>query len=259
MRKPTILTVLVLALVACNGDEEVATTTTFAPATTATTAPDSTTTTAAPSTTTTTEAETTTTTAPPSTTLPGEEIEFGPAEGDVIAVIGVAHDDVLNLRAAPGPSFEIVGEIPPLEDGLVALGQTRDIGQAFWIAVDHDGTEGWVNFRYTAHLGVTDDETSAVVDQLGERPVAETMEDLGTTVAESLASEEPASDIVLVAAPTVGDLGEVTHDVIGLGDDAVVGLRVHVFGDPIDEGFSLRSVEVTSLCGRGVTDDGLCT
>lgn len=259
MRKLAILTMLFVALAACNGEEEAATTTTSPPETTATTAPDPTTTTAAPATTTTTEAETPTTTAAPSATLPGEEIEFGPAEGDVIAVIGVAHDDVLNLRAAPGPSFEIVGEIPPLEDELVARGETRDIGQAFWIAVDHDGTEGWVNFRYTAHLGVTDDETSAVVDRLGERPVAETMEELGTTVAESFASEEPASDIVLVAEPTVGDLGEVTYDVIGLGDDAVAGLRVHVFGDPVDEGFSLRSVEVTSLCGRGVTDDGLCT
>lgn len=257
MRKSITLTALILALAACGGEEGAVTTTTSIPPTT-TTAP-ATTTTAPATTTTTIEADTTTSTASTSTTLPGEEIEFGPAPGDVVAVIGVAHDDALNLRAAPGPSFEIVAEIPPLEDGLVALGETRDIGQAFWIAVEHDGAEGWVNFRYTAHLGMTDDETSAIVDQLGERPVAETMEELGTVVAESLGSGEPPSDIVLVAAPTVGDLGEVTYDVIGLGDDAVAGLRVHVFGEPVDEGFSLRTVEVTTLCGRGVTDGRLCT
>jgi enoyl-CoA hydratase len=34
--------------------------------------------------------------------LPGEPIDFGPAAGDVLAVIGVSHDDVLNLRSAPG-------------------------------------------------------------------------------------------------------------------------------------------------------------
>jgi hypothetical protein len=59
-------------------------------------------------------------------------------------------------------------------------------------------------------------------------------------------------------APSVGDLGEVTYDVIGLGDDAVRGLRLHVFGQPIDEGFSLKTVEMTALCGRGADDDGGC-
>jgi hypothetical protein len=84
------------------------------------------------------------------------------------------------------------------------------------------------------------------------------MLDLGFLVADFLASEEPPSDIVLVEAPTVGDLGEVTYDVIGLGDDAVRGLRVHVFGTPITEAFTLRTVEVTVICGRGVDADGLC-
>ena len=84
--------------------------------------------------------------------------------------------------------------------------------------------------------------------------------DLGTLVAETFASEDPASTIVQVTAPLVGDLGEITYDVIGLGDDAQVGWRVHVFGAE-DEGaefFGLKSAEVTALCGRGVTDEGLC-
>lgn len=202
--------------------------------------------------------EETTTTGPGE--LPREPIEFGPAEGDVVAVIGVAHDDVLNLREAPGAGQEIVGEIPPLEDGLVALGETRDIGESFWIAVDYEGTQGWVHFGFIGFVGDTTDETAAVVDDLGESPTAGTMEELGLLVAESLGSEEPASDITLTVEPTIGgDLGEVTYDVVGLGDDAVRGLRVHVFGEEVDSGFSLRSVEVTTLCGRGVTADRLCT
>jgi len=258
-RTTTVLTAVLLAAVAsgCGDSTDEATTTSTEPpstsATTSTSSPRETSTT-----TTTTSAPGTTTTTEPGE-LPGEPIDFGPAEGDVVAVIGVAHDDVLNLREAPGADQEIVGEIPPLEDGLVALGETRDIGESFWIAVDYEGTQGWVHFGFIGFLGDTTDETAAVVDDLGETPTADTMEELGLLVAESFASEEPPSDITLPIEPTVGDLGEVTYDVVGLGDDAVRGLRVHVFGEEIDGGFSLRSVEVTTLCGRGVTADRLCT
>jgi hypothetical protein len=172
-----------------------------------------------------------------------------------VAVIGVAHDDVLNLRAAPGADQPIVAEIPNTYDSLTAAGETRELPGSFWIGVNYEGTPGWVNLRYIGYLGDTTDETSALI---GPVPGAETMLDLGFLVADFLASEEPPSDIVLVEAPTVGDLGEVTYDVIGLGDDAVRGLRVHVFGTPITEAFTLRTVEVTVICGRGVDAEGLC-
>jgi hypothetical protein len=261
MRTNTILGVLLagLLLVACAGDDAGTTSTTTAPAGTSSSAPTTTT----PSTTTTEETTTTaapTTTAPPtpgttSGDLPGEPIEFGPAQGDTLAVIGVAHDDVLNLRAAPGADQPIVGEIPPTFDALTALGETRELPGSFWIGVDYQGTQGWVNLRYIGYLGDTTDETSVVI---GEVDGAETMLDLGYLVALTFASEEPPSEIVLVEAPSVGDLGEVTYDVIGLGDDAVRGFRVHVFGEPITEAFTLRTVEVTALCGRGVDDEGRC-
>jgi hypothetical protein len=243
--------------VACAGEGESGTSTTGTPATTpSTTDADTTTST---ETSTTTAAPATTTTAPVTTTtaneLPGEPIEFGPAAGDTVAVIGVAHDDVLNLRAAPGADQPIVAEIPNTYDGLTAAGETRELPGSFWIGVDYEGTLGWVNLRYIGYLGDTTDETSAVI---GPVPGAETMLDLGFLAADFFASEEPPSDIVLVEAPTVGDLGEVTYDVIGLGDDAVRGLRVHVFGTPITEAFTLRTVEVTVICGRGVDPEGLC-
>ena len=64
----------------------------------------------------------------------------------------------------------------------------------------------------------------------------------------------------MVVAPAVGDLGEVTYDVIGLGDDSIGGWRLHVFGTPSasGEGFLLKTLEATTLCTRGVTTDGLC-
>lgn len=240
---------LALILAACGGGDDGATST--SEATTTTTAPSTTTT--APETTTT--VPETTTTAEPA----GEPIDFGPQEGDTVAVIGVAHDDVLNLRAGPGADQEILAEIPNTYEELTALGNTRDLGDSFWIEVEYEGTTGWVHFSFIGFIGVTDDMTAAVLEELGEAPVGETMADIGLAVAETFASDEPTSDIVMVVAPTVGDLGEVTYDVISIGDDAVRGYRVHVFGQPADETFEIRNVEVTTLCGRGVTTDGLCT
>jgi hypothetical protein len=78
-------------------------------------------------------------------------------------------------------------------------------------------------------------------------------------VAGTLVVDGPPSGITMSVAPTVGDLGEVTFDVIGIQDDAVRGFRVHVFATPDEggEGFVLKSVEQTLLCGRGVSG-GLC-
>jgi hypothetical protein len=252
-----VLAVSMLILGACGEDAASSTTTTTVVETT-TSSPTTTSmaTTTSTTTATTSSAPATTTTAG-SSELPGEPIDFGPAAGDTLAVIGVAHDDVLNLRAAPGADQDIVEGIPPTYDALTAVGQTRQLPGSFWIAVDYQGTEGWVNLRYVGYLGDTTDATQAVIDDLGEVPSAETMLELGFIVAESFASEEPVSEIVLVVAPTVGDLGEITYDVIGLGDDAVRGVRVHVFGEPIVEAFTLDAVEVTTLCGRGV-DAGAC-
>lgn len=202
---------------------------------------------------TTTSLETTTT-----TTLPGEPIDFGPREGDVLMVIGVAHDDQLNLRAAPGATQEILATIDPTYVGLIAQGETWSLPNAFWIKVDFEGEVGWVHMSFVGYQGLTDDLTSSVVSELGVIPTADTMVELGLIVAETQVSEEPSSDVVLVADETIGDLGEVTYDVIGFGDDAVRGLRLHVFGEPFEGGFSLKSVEFTTICGRDVDADGLC-
>lgn len=268
MRTNTILGVLLggLLLVACAGDEAGTTSTTTSPATTSTTAP---TTTTAPSTTTTTVAATTSTSAPtttsappaPSTTneqLPGEPIEFGPAEGDTVGVVGVAHNDVLNLRAGPGADQPILHGIPPTYTELVAMGQTRQLRSgALWSLVVYEATDGWVNLRYIAYLGAADDVTTMVIESLGETPSANTMAGLGLIVADAMAGA-PSADIVMSVAPTGGDLGEVTYDITGFEDDSVRGSRAHIFGEPTDDGFVLRTIEATPFCARGVDSEGRC-
>jgi hypothetical protein len=190
--------------------------------------------------------------------LAGTIIDFFPQAGDVLSVVGVAHNDVLNVRAGPGIFNSIVDTLDPTGD-TAANGIARDLGLAIWVEHNTGAEVGWSNSAYFAFAGGTDDATPEVVAVLGEVPTADSMEALGLIVAGSLASTEPVSVLVMTVAPSVGDLAEVTYDVIGLGDDSIYGYRLHIFAEPVTDGFSLRNVERTFLCGRGVTEDGeLC-
>ncbi|MGI9610613.1 MAG: hypothetical protein ACR2NL_10015 [Acidimicrobiia bacterium] len=195
-----------------------------------------------------------TTTVPP---LGGEEIQFGPQSGDVLAVVGVAHDDVLNLRNGPGVERAVVSEIEPHYSELVAEGLTRQLENSFWIAVNHGDTGGWLNLAYVAYLGETTDGLDFADSQLGGDPVSDSVEDLGLRVAELYASDEPRSELVVTQAPDADVPDTVVVDVIGLGDDSVFGVRIRVVAQKTAGLWGLAAVEVTSLCGRGVSD-GLC-
>lgn len=205
-------------------------------------------------------ATTSTTAAGGATTLPGQPWDGFADPGDVLAVFGVADDDVLNIRAVPGNDGEIVATADPLDDDLVATGEGRQLSRSLWYEVTVERSSGpvtgWVSVAFVAFLGPTDDATAEFLAG-GAIPEAETMQDLGELVAAGFASTDPASDIVQSVAPTVGDLGEVTYDVVGLGDDAGAGYRLHVFGTPTagGEGFALRTIERTSFCLRGVSGE----
>lgn len=202
------------------------------------------------------------TTSRPAGELPGERMEIFPYEGAALAVVGVAAEDRLNVRAGPGVSFEVVFDLAPLATGITATGHNRSLESGgIWAEIRMEGRTGWANTSFLLQPGRTDDVTSQVLERSSRRPRAETMRKLGRIVAESRASDAPRSSITVVAAPTAGDLAEITVDVIGLGDDSVGGERLKVFAQPDHDGggFTLRTVEATSLCSRGVTDDGLCT
>ena len=251
-----LMAAIAFAAAACGGSSTAddTTTTTGAPAATTTTRPTATTTT--------TVAPTTTTTVPgpTTTTLPGEPLDFGPASGDLLGVVAVSFDDVLNLRAGPGTDYEVLKKIPAREDRVIANGRTRALPNSVWYEVTYSGVTGWASSTYLAFLGEVTDITSQIVEDIGEIPVASTMEALGQEVADTYEPIERPLRVRIVGEPSVGDLGEVIYDVVGFADDSVRGLRLHVFGQPGEDGstFSLKSVEAMSLCLRGVTDDGAC-
>lgn len=256
-----LVALLALFAAACGGAASPTTTSTVLPGTVTTTAPTSPSTTSTAATVTTT-AQVTTTSIPPSTSttteLPGEPTDFGPRAGSRLAVMGVAFDDVLNVRVAPGADQTIVHELDPLADDIIALGHNRSLPQSIWYQVEVDRITGWVSGAFVGYPGPVDDATAQIVQHLGGIPEAENMLELGRVIAEGLTTTEPPTRITVSAAPTIGDLGEVTFDVVGVGDDAVAGFRLHIFGAPSGGGFYLDTVETFNFCSRGVDPDGFC-
>ncbi len=262
-RTRLLATVAAFAFVAaaCSGSGDnfvpvtVESTTSAVPAATTTTTVVLTTTTAAPpasSTTTTTVAPTTTT-----TVLPGDPMDFGPSAGDVLAVIGVESDDVLNVRQAPGINQDIVATAPPLSHNLIAVGNTRALPNSIWIEITLNGTPGWVSYSFVGYLGDTDDATAEVVADYGSIPSGASVDEVVEFTLATFVSVDPQSRVTRPAAPIVGDPTEVTVDVVGIGDDAVRGYRLHIFVQLEAGVYSLMSVERTYICGRGVSG-GLC-
>ena len=223
--------------------------------------------------------------------LPGEPYEYGPAEGASLAVVGVDHDDVLNVRDVPfgeiiatldvsnpyvalldvraAPSGELIASFDSWADAIVATGRTRKLPTTVWHEVRVAGVTAWSSWAYLAPIGATHDATAEITAILGETPEADTLIELGVIVGEAMASDEPPSRVVVVTQPIVFEaLGEVTVDVLNVGDDSLLGFRLLVFATPGAEDwmsddpgpFTLRTVERTILCysARGVTADGLC-
>lgn len=243
------LLVLALAVAACGGGESAS----------------SSSTTGSAETTSTTDSTTATTTTQPSSStsattdagLPGEPFDLFIDEGDSLGVAGVAYDDMLNVRSKPGTEYPIVAKVGPTAVGLIATGQERLLPGSIWYEVTVEGTTGWVNSSFVGFVGGVDDSTAEFLSEF-ERPSAPTMEQLGQIVADLVASVDPPSRIVQSVESSVGDLGEVTYDVIGLGDDSLAGYRLHIFG--VQEGspdFLLTSIERTVFCSRGLAGE-LC-
>ena len=224
-------------------------------------------------------------TADPAVSLPGEPFELGPPAGAGLAVVGVSHASVLNVRDVPAGEIVArldnvmnVGSEPvvyvreagsdaliatlDLNRGVIATGNNRKLPTTIWYEIRMGDAVGWASSAFLSPLGATSDSTAEIIALLGEMPSSATLDELGRIVGEAVASDEPPSRVVVSGAPTVGDLGEITIDVLDLPDDSVRGYRLHVFAqqDPDSGSFVLKTVESTTICDshRGVGDGGLC-
>ena len=85
---------------------------------------------------------------------------------DYYRVVGVAADDVLNIRTEPTASAKTIGAIPPKADGVRNLGCKGGLSfaewekaspaertasrRARWCRISYRGVEGWVAGRFLA-------------------------------------------------------------------------------------------------------------
>lgn len=192
----------------------------------------------------------------PADSLPGTPGAFGPAEDTRLGVIGVNHDDWLNLRevpngtivatlsirignsAAEGPSLlvqepDAVGHLATLDIvGLVATGRTRELATSTWHEVQAGPVVGWASSNFLAPFAsqAARDATGQVIDAAGEVLEAATLTELSGLVAAQYASTaDPQSRIRTVAPPSVFEgVAEVTIDVVGQPDDSVRGFRLAI-------------------------------
>lgn len=220
------------------------------------------------------EPESTTTTSEPPTTavandpvpddeLPGEPFDFAPAGGSELAVVGVAADDVLNLRALPDPSAEILGTLDPL--GIAEItDRKRIIGDAIWVEVVlDDGGAAWANLNFLKPLAGVRDVTGDITDLLGgSLPTAASADELVEAFeAQILAAstedggEGPGPTATVVAANDDGSTA--TIDVTGYLDDSVLGDRLTIAITDDGGSFSITAIESAPICQRGV-DGGFC-
>ncbi|MDP3966882.1 MAG: hypothetical protein Q8Q02_01270 [Nocardioides sp.] len=179
--------------------------------------------------------------------LPGERMDLFWPDGAELAVVGVAADDVLNVRRLPDPGADAVGELAPLAEGVVSTGHSRLVDSGFWVEVEHDDVSGWANTAYLAYLGDAQDRT----DEASRVGPQASLEALGAAVADELGGE----DGTIVAESDMTIVIDLVSS--GEGDDSVRGSRLRITASSQGSAYALDTVEVLPLCIRGVSD-GVC-
>lgn len=213
----------------------------------------------------------------PDAAPPGEPMEAGPEAGDGLAVVGVSHGGVLNVRDAP--AGEVVATLDPVVSSLeeigptlvTAVGETRTASDAVWHRISFDGATGWASAAHLAPLGAEDDPENSIIAALGRLPTAQTLPELAVAAASALGYSAPPMRLVVsgLTLPLDG-VAHLAADVLDVEDDAVRGFRLtmwaatesadDVSGDPLRGPFTLSGIRRVTLCysSRGVTAEGLC-
>ena len=85
----------------------------------------------------------------------------------IYAVVNVAPDDVLNIRAGPGVDAPVVGKIPSYGLGVRIREAGAQARPSAWVPIRYKNLTGWVNRRYLARqVGSMDESVSTQAGQI---------------------------------------------------------------------------------------------
>ena len=72
----------------------------------------------------------------------------GSGPGERLSVHGVDLADVLNVRAKPDWTSEVLGTLPPTATGVIGTSERQKAGGSSWRKVRCRELSGWVNERF---------------------------------------------------------------------------------------------------------------
>jgi hypothetical protein len=99
---------------------------------------------------------------PPQPVERSDKSPCGPiGPGPHFAVHGVDASDTLNVRVAPDPESEVLGQLLPNTTGVADLGRKQKVGPSTWRKVRCGALIGWVNERFLAPDGSRGRATAA--------------------------------------------------------------------------------------------------
>ena len=85
---------------------------------------------------------------------PADRSPCGPVgPGPHFAIQGVDASDTLNVRVAPDPASEVLGQLLPNTTGVADLGKQQKVGPSVWRKVRCGALIGWVNGRFLSPDG----------------------------------------------------------------------------------------------------------
>lgn len=182
-----------------------------------------------------------------------------------MAVVGVAHNDVLNFRVGPDPAAASVATVAPLlsSPAIVSKGSGVLVGSgSAWWNVTVDGVDAWANFSYLGAL--TGTKTSVMQQIVTDMPAitAPDVQALAQNVANVRGSSQP---VVFSGEPVAADAqgGEAVIDVMGVPDASLKGERIWISyqfvwdnsdpANPVLAEVALDEALMMPICAKGVS------
>lgn len=128
--------------------------------------------------------------APGSTAAPAREPEEATSEGPSYRVVYVEQGDMLNVRARPGVSSQVVGRLAPGTTEVEIVGPAETAGGSTWVPVAKNNLSGWVNRRYLTEMVdeatfCSSQEARAIVNDLKDAIRAQDGQELANLVGEN--------------------------------------------------------------------------